>query len=799
MATEKKPESSTERRGGAGSPGGDRRAVTQAASALGESSGGDRRVAADTASALAEAPAGPAAGGRRLVVVSNRLPFVVDPEAEGAKFARAPGGLVSALEPVLAEHGGVWVGWNGVPSDEAPDLAEAVAEGPPGLLYRPVRLTARELSRYYDGFSNHTLWPLFHYFVGRIEIDARTWRAYDEVNERFARAAAQSVEGTSTADALFWIHDYQLLRAPHHLRRMMPRSRIAFFLHIPFPASDVFRVLPWSRSLLRSILAADLVGLHVRSYAMHFMTCAERLLGCEVDRNAGIVHFEGREVSVQAHPVGVDVAMVERLAARAGAMGAGADGMLRVLGVDRLDYSKGIHERLLAIERLLERHPEYLRRVVFTQVLVPSRERVPDYGRLKREIDEAVGRINGRFSERKWAPVRYMARSLPPEELIAHYRRSDVALVTPLRDGMNLVAKEYAAAQLEDDGVLILSELAGAAEEMQEALLVNPFDVDAVAEALDAALSMPDDERRARMSALRDRVRVNDVRVWVRRFLDAAESASDRARATLQSPVVAVQRRLAPWLAQRPTVALFLDYDGTLTPIAEIPDSAVLSEAAQEALAMAARAPNLDVVIVSGRSLADLKSKVGIPGLTYVGNHGFEIEGPGLTAAAPDIGPYLAALEGAARDLEQLEIEGGWLERKGATLSYHLRPVAVSRRPAAVRQIRAVLKRRDLEALVGAEVVDGRPPVEWHKGAAVLHVLRLRHGADWISRVRALYLGDDASDEEAFRSLRGIGRAVCIRPPGSPAITLADYSLPDPTHVAQIVKWLASGGFRAAG
>lgn len=754
---------------------------------------------AGVSGSVVETPARPAVGGRQLVVLSNRLPFTVDPTDNGPTFQRAPGGLVSALEPILAERRGVWVGWNGVISDDAPDFAQAVPTGPPGLQYRPVSLTARELSRYYDGFSNHTLWPLLHYFVGRAQIDARTWRAYDAVNERFARAAAAGVQGTSTADTVFWIHDYHLLRAPHYLRRILPKARIAFFLHVPFPASDVFRVLPWSRSLMRSMLAADLVGFHIPSYARHFLACAERLLGCEVDQNAGIVYFEGREVSVQVHPIGIEVQALERMAATAGPPRVDPDRMRNVLGVDRLDYTKGIHERLLAFEMLLDTHPEYRRRVIFTQVLVPSRERVPDYGSLKREIDEAVGRINGRFSEPGWAPVRYMVRSLPPEELVAFYRRADVALVTPLRDGMNLVAKEYVAAQLEDDGVLILSELAGAAEELQEALQVNPFDLDAVAEALDAALSMPDDERRSRMSALRDRVRANDVHAWTRRFLTNADAATERARATVQSPLHVVQRGLAKWLAQRPTVALFLDYDGTLTPIAERPDGAVPSDATREALAMARRAAHLDLIIVSGRSLADLKQVVGVPDLTYVGNHGFEIEGPGLSAAAPNVEPYREDLEGAAQELEQLGIPGAWVERKGATISYHLRPVGEEHRVRAVQRARVILRRHKLDALVGSEIVEGRPPVEWHKGAAVLHVLRLRHGASWTKRVRALYMGDDATDEEAFRSLKGIGRSVCVTPPHGTGVTLADHHLPDPTHVVQLVRWLASGGFSATG
>src|SRR5438309_2705212 len=565
------------------------------------SSDPERPVASARADAAAATP-------RSLVVVSNRLPFTVERRPEGVRFRRSPGGLVAALEPALAHRGGVWVGWTGAAREDGDAAGRAPPAAAEQVQYRAVSLTAHEIALSYAGFANRTIWPLFHYFVGQTQIDSATWRAYERVNERFAEVAADA----SDDEALVWVHDYQLLRVPHHLRRLAPRRRIAFFLHIPFPAADVLRVLPWSRDLIQGMLAADLVGVHIPSYADHVLTCAERLLGCEVDRAAGLVRFEGREVSVEAHPISIDVAEVERLAERVtpGAVDAAAAPdapVAEILGVDRLDYTTGIHERLLAVERLLERHPGLRRRITFTQVMVPSRERVAEYGELKREIDEAVGRINGRFSERGWSPIRYLVRSLPPAELVALYRQADVALVTPLRDGMNLVAKEYVAAQLDDDGVLILSEMAGAADELQEALLVNPFDVDEVADALHRALQMPRDERRARMSALRHRVRANDVRAWVDRFLDASERAGLRARSTVASPADALQRMLAPWLARRATVALFLDYDGTLTPIAPRPEDAQLSDAARQTLDQAARTPNLDIVIVSGRALADVQ------------------------------------------------------------------------------------------------------------------------------------------------------------------------------------------------
>jgi trehalose 6-phosphate synthase/phosphatase len=728
-----------------------------------------------------------------LVVVSNRLPFRAERDVGGLSLMRSAGGLVAALEPALEQRGGVWIGWAGATREEAEAAGGVVLPATGRIRYRAVSLTANEVTQYYGGFSNRTLWPLFHYFVGRTQIDGSTWRAYERVNERFAEAAAAE----SGDRALVWVHDYQLLRTPHHLRRLAPQSRIAFFLHIPFPAAEVFRVLPWSRSLLQGMLACDLIGFHVPSYVEHFLTCAERLLGCEVDRAGGVVRFEGREVSVQAHPIGIDVALIERLAqARPPTPAAGAAGRVsEILGADRLDYTKGIFERLLAIERLLERHPGYRRRVRFTQVLVPSRERVAEYAELKRQIDETVGRINGRFSEPGWSPLRYLVRTLPLEDLVPLYRAADVALVTPLRDGMNLVAKEYAAAQLESDGVLILSEMAGAADELQEALVVNPFDIEAVAEALHRALSMSEDERRARMSALRHRVSVHDVHVWVSDFLRAADAAEERAQRGVASAADVTRRRLAPWLAQRATLALFLDYDGTLVPLATRPDEARPSDAVRQTLLQAARMPNLDTVIVSGRALDDIKRMVDVPGLTYVGNHGFEIEGPGITFRHQQADRSRASLEAAADALVALSVPGARVERKGATVAYHVREVAPAERQQAVHAAEGVLRRQRLRVTFGKLVLEGRPPVDWHKGRAVLHVLVSRHGADWPSRVRALYIGDDLTDEDAFRSLRGIGRSIRVASAPPAGVTAADFRLPDPDAVIQLLRWLAAGAF----
>ncbi len=731
-----------------------------------------------------------------LTVVSNRLPFRAEGQPSGLELKRSSGGLVAALEPVLIERGGTWVGWAGIAREEIEGAGGLPLPDHGAVHYHEVPLSANEVAQFYGGFANRTLWPLFHYFIGRTVIDGKTWRVYERVNARFAQAAAAA----AAEDGLVWIHDYQLLRVPHHLRRLRPGCRMAFFLHIPFPAADVLRVLPWSRSLLRGMLAADLVGFHVPSYSEHFLICAERLLGCEVDRAAGIVRFEGRDVSVQAHPISIDTSHLETLARRKPdkPQPAWTEGVRGILGVDRLDYTKGVHERLLAIERLLDVHPGYRSRIQFTQLLVPSRERVEEYSQMKKAIDETVGRINGRFSEPGWSPISYLVRSLPPEQLVHLYRQADVALVTPLRDGMNLVAKEYVASQIDNDGVLILSEMAGAAEELQEALIVNPFDIESVADALHRALSMTDDERLARMAALRDRVRANDVHAWVRRFLRAAEAASLHAAQAKVSPVDHARRRLARWLAERPTVVVFLDFDGTLTPIVARPEAVQVSEAARVVLEQAARTPNLDTVIVSGRTLADIQQQIGVPGLTYVGDHGFEIEGPGINYRNDEADRYRQACAAAADDLDKLGMDGAWVERKGATVAYHIRNVDPGRQAEAARLAEMAFKRRRLRVVTGKAIVEGRPPVEWHKGYSVLYVLTRRHGADWPTRVRALYLGDDTTDEDAFRSLHGIGRSVLVARDAPPGGTAADLRLPDPEAVVQLLRWLASGAFAAA-
>jgi trehalose 6-phosphate synthase/phosphatase len=614
-----------------------------------------------------------------------------------------------------------------------------------------------------------------------MKLDREEWSAYEDVNGRFAGAALKVAEGRE----LFWIHDYQLMRAARHLRAARPDARIAFFLHVPFPPYDLFRILPWDRELLRGLLACDLIGFHCKGYAQNFFDCVERLLGARVDRDAGKVEHGQRTVSVAAFPLGIDCERQVRWASAAAAREPGGERI--VLGVDRLDYTKGLPEKLEALERLLELHPEHRERVVLLQIAEPSRDQVPEYQRLKRQVDELVGRINGRFATSHWTPIRYLHRSIPSEELAILYRDAEIALITPLRDGMNLVAKEYVVSQVGDPGVLILSRLAGAAETMREALRVNPYNIDQVADALHLALGMDVAERSSRMRALQRRERRHDVHAWVERIL-----------ATIAAPLEPIRplsgEDLEGWLApshqEHERLALFIDFDGTLTEIAEHPSLAKLGDSMRDALCACMARDDTEVAVVSGRGIDDLRQVLGLSGLVLVGNHGLEIEGPGLARFVhPDLPHFAGRLRELARALEQSADAGVWVEEKGASLTLHYRGASPRQHAAIAERAREIVRQAGFQARDALCAVEARAPTGWDKGHAVLHVLRARHGPAWSEEVRVVYAGDDETDEDAFRALQGLG--VTFRVGRAERPTLAAHRLPDVAAVETLLRWVA--------
>ncbi|HKK08343.1 MAG TPA: trehalose-6-phosphate synthase [Gemmatimonadota bacterium] len=470
--------------------------------------------------------------GRRIVVASNRLPLVMESTEEGWEVEAGSGGLVTALAPVLRSTGGVWVGWPGLtgPLDEAfREKLERVTRDA-GYELEPVPLSERERDDYYYGFSNEVLWPLLHDLQTLLRFDPDYWEAYRRVNRRFAAAMAR----VARVDDYLWVQDYHLMLAAAALRELDVANRIGYFLHTPFPSPDILVKLPWRTEILRGLLQYDLVGFQTVRDRDNFLECVGLFLrDARVEGEGPVVVCTcgGREVRVGAFPISIDFDDFDRLARsdRVSAYMEELEGIAprgqMMLGVDRLDYTKGILNRLDAYEATLERHPELRGRITFVQLVVPSREHIPEYHELKQQIERRVGEINGRFTRESWVPVHYLYRSLDRPELVAHYRKASIALVTPLKDGMNLVAKEFCASSVDGHGVLILSEFAGAAPQLQEgALLVNPYDTVEVAEAIARAASMTPEERRGRMERMRAVVREWDVYRWVESFALAASS-----------------------------------------------------------------------------------------------------------------------------------------------------------------------------------------------------------------------------------------------------------------------------------
>lgn len=460
------------------------------------------------------------AGSPRLITVSNRLPVTVSSMPDGFALHQSAGGLATGIRGLHERLDGIWIGWPG-------DIARSDATGHGELMTAlddrglvPVLMSKREQEVFYEDISNAVLWPICHDRLDQLPLRVEGWDVYERINERFADAVAEHYRPGD----LIWIHDYQLFRLPALVRERLPHARIGFFLHVPFPNPEVFFALPTRRWLVEGVMGADVIGFHTRRWRGHFTAALRRLLHIEMDAD-GTVAWGGRRIDLGIFPMGVDAAALSQDAGAQDVSAARLEfhaGISKlVVGIDRLDYSKGIPRRLLAFERLLRLHPEWRERVRLIQVAVPSRGNVSAYRKARSEVDALVGRVNGDLSTPTWSPIRYLYRSVPQTTLLALYRAADVMLVTPVRDGMNLVCKEFVASRVDEDGVLVLSEFAGAADELTEALLVNPYDVDGVADVLNDALTMPGAERRRRMRALRSQVTTHNVHVWADRFIAA--------------------------------------------------------------------------------------------------------------------------------------------------------------------------------------------------------------------------------------------------------------------------------------
>ncbi|MDP3235573.1 MAG: bifunctional alpha,alpha-trehalose-phosphate synthase (UDP-forming)/trehalose-phosphatase [Myxococcales bacterium] len=688
----------------------------------------------------------------RVIVVSNRLPVTVKQGASGPEISRSSGGLATGLKSVHEQRGGLWVGWPGFAGAPDPAHAAQLEARYSELSVVPVTLSADEVQRYYETTCSGVLWPLLHGFPAQLPLEVPDFSLYEAVNQRFADA----VVALWQPGDLIWVHDYQLMRVPKLLRDALPDARIGFFLHVPFPDSDTFRILPAREALLDGVLAADLVGFHTAAYARHFASSALHVLGAD----AGVdgVTFQGRHTSLGVFPMGVDAkafqALAESEAVRAQMVAVQPEPSVRLfVGIDRLDYTKGIPRRLLAYERLLERHPELRERVRLVQVAVPSRTAVDAYADFRDTVDSLVGRINGRFGTPSWAPVHYVYRNLSEVEVVALYRLADVMVVTPIRDGMNLVAKEFVASRSDGRGVLVLSEFAGAAAELAEAVHVNPYDLDGVAKAMLRCLEMGDDERATRMTTLRHRVFSYDVERWAKTFLERLEREGVENRKSLLTPTPkrALEVTVEAMKAGAPLV-LLLDYDGTLVPTRSVPDLATPDAEVVTLLTQLAARPSTQVHVVSGRSRDSLEQWLGHLTIGLHAEHGFWSRTPGGAWVGHhplDDGWRPHALE-VLQDFEA-RTPGSLVEQKRSGLAFHYRMADREFGPRQANELKlhlaALFSNAPVEVLAGDMVVELRPHGA-HKGQVVGRLAEVA-GAGTVFAA----FGDDRTDEDLFKSL----------------------------------------------
>ncbi|HYG19372.1 MAG TPA: bifunctional alpha,alpha-trehalose-phosphate synthase (UDP-forming)/trehalose-phosphatase, partial [Ohtaekwangia sp.] len=521
---------------------------------------------------------------RRLILVSNRLPYQLQEKKSKIVLKESDGGLVSALKSFFEGSDSktmfgekLWIGSADFPESR---WQKYVSKEQPGATFKvePVFIETKTYNRYYNGFCNATIWPLFHYFPSIVEYDENNYKSYEEVNRIFA----DKLEAVIKPGDVLWIHDYQLFLLPAMIREKFPELTIGFFLHIPFPTFEIFRLLhrPWKERIIKGLLGADLIGFHTNEYVQHFLKTVRMVLG--FDHHYRSIFTGNRMVKTDLFPLGIDFAkfnqagQLPEVVEKKEEIAKNFQDRKIIFSVDRLDYTKGVTHRLSGFERFLEMHPEWREKVVFIMVVVPSRQIISKYNERRKLIEGQVGRINGKYSTLQWQPIIYRYSHLSFPELAALYQSANTGLITPLRDGMNLVAKEYVASRAEQDGVLILSELAGASSEMGEALLVNPVDKEEVAQAIYTALTMPVAEQRSSMIQLQKRLKEYDVVHWVNDFLKQLDEVKEQQHLQQTKYITrALQERLISDYKAAPSRHLFLDYDGTLVPFARHPKVAV--------------------------------------------------------------------------------------------------------------------------------------------------------------------------------------------------------------------------------
>lgn len=719
----------------------------------------------------------------KTIIISNRLPVKLTEENGEYKFSPSEGGLATGLGSVYKKGNNIWIGWPGIeiPEERQNEVRQKLAE----LNLIPVFLTNEEISMYYEGFSNEVLWPVFHYLVPYANFDQIYWDYYKIVNEKFKETVVANLSAGDT----IWIHDYQLLLLPGLIRSELSQVTIGFFQHIPFPSFEIFRLIPWREELIAGMLGADLLGFHTFDDARHFLSAASRLSSCNLSDN--VLFYKDRQIVVEAFPMGIDsdkfkkLTKNEKVAKYTASFKASLKNVKAILSIDRLDYSKGILQRLQAFELLLQSYPEYIGKLALYMIVVPSRDTVPKYKELKDQIDQVVGNINAHFRTINWVPIHYFYRSFSVEFLSSIYSSADICMVTPMRDGMNLVSKEYVASRNNEDGVLILSEMAGASKELNDALIVNPNNIGDIMKAIVQAINMSPEEQHMRMKSMRAIVTKFDIHLWVKNFMDKLKEVKVMQESLHTKYAGAtVRAQIAADYATAKDRYIFLDYDGTLVGFNGDIDKASPDDELYLLLKLLTLDPANRVILISGRRYQTLEEWFGHLDLDMIAEHGaWQKHKDQEWKPLPLLTDKWKQEVKTVLDTYTDRTPGSFVEEKSYSLVWHYRKVEEGlgelRANEILGHLRSLITDKGLQMMPGNKVIEFKN-IEVNKGKATQNWL-YGNDPDFI-----LAVGDDHTDEDIFKALSPEAYSIKV---GS-NISAARYYLKDYTEVRELLKEL---------
>lgn len=735
----------------------------------------------------------------KTIILSNRLPLQISLEKKQLKVVPSVGGLATGLKSFHRDGDSIWVGWSGLTTEEIPkELLEDVKTKAREEACIAVNLTAEEIEGFYYGFSNRSIWPLFHYFMEYTEWDAGQWEIYKQVNQKYADVVLEHYKDGD----LIWVHDYQLLLVPHMIREKEPNATIGFFNHIPFPSYEVFRTMPWRDEILKGMLGANLIGFHTYDYERHFISSVSRILRHQVEFNE--ISLTDRIVKVDSFPMGIDYEKFEQAAlenfersstnqsdlqTRINLHTQASPDTKLILSIDRLDYTKGIANRIRAFEYFLEKYPQYIEKIRLVMLAVPSRSNVPQYQLLKKEIDELVGRINGKFATVNWIPIWYFYRSMPFGNLIDLYTSCNIALLTPIRDGMNLVAKEYIATRTDQTGVLILSEMAGAAQEMNEAILINPNNFEQIANAIKTAIEMPEEEQVRRNTVLQKRLKRYSVEKWAKDFMKALEKTKENKPAFKAQQVTGdVHENILGRFKNARNRIIFLDYDGTLVDFADKPEDAKPDQDLLQLISNLSEMENTKVVLVSGRDKNTLGTWWKNIPIELIAEHGVWLRKTGKKWRLNEK-VQNDWMENVRPVIETFcdRTPGTFIEEKTYSLAWHYRKADPDLGDIRANELSNVLK--ELCSNHGLSVLEGNKVLEIkssgvNKGKAANKMVNSKEH-DFIFAI-----GDDWTDEFLFKELPE--HAVTVKV--GLKKTSAKYFIYNTQRVRSLIKDFVSAG-----